>query len=232
MWCLLILSTVLALGALADKSGSTGQGKGKGGAASSNYTVTEEVWMDVEIKDFDGPGDDYRGRLVIGVFGETCPMTTMNFINIAKGFRTGKRFLTYKNSKFHRVIPDFLVQGGDNEVGDGSGGLSIFGGTFVDENFKMSHTSAGIVSMANHGKDTNGSQFFLLLSRARWLDGKHVAFGKLVKGYDVLKTIGEVQMVRDTTEPKKTIKVVDSGVNNLEKSYTLSEKDYLKEEDL
>ncbi|KAL5008559.1 hypothetical protein ScPMuIL_014140 [Solemya velum] len=79
----------------------------------ANHTVTEEVWLDIEIKDYDGPGDDYRGRLVIALFGDTCPMTTMNFAAIAKGFRRKNEFLSYRNTRFHRVVQDFLVQGGD-----------------------------------------------------------------------------------------------------------------------
>ncbi|KAL5020800.1 hypothetical protein ScPMuIL_002117, partial [Solemya velum] len=129
------------------------------------------------IKDYDGPGDDYRGRLVIALFGDTCPMTTMNFAAIAKGFRRKNEFLSYRNTRFHRVVQDFLVQGGK----------SIFGDKFVDENFKLSHKSTGFVSMANHGRDTNGSQFFIVLNKARWLDTKHVVFGKVIKGMDVLK---------------------------------------------
>ncbi|KAL5007995.1 hypothetical protein ScPMuIL_013576 [Solemya velum] len=197
----------------------------------ANHTVTEEVWLDIEIKDHDGPGDDYRGRLVIAMFGDTCPMTTMNFAAIAKGFRRKNEFLSYKNTRFHRIVQDFLVQGGDITIGDGTGGKSIFGDKFVDENFKLSHKSTGFVSMANHGRDTNGSQFFIVLNKARWLDTKHVVFGKVIKGMDVLKTIGSVSTNADQT-PKKTVKIIDSGVVGLKNKYDLTNEQVLSEEDI
>ncbi|KAL4227797.1 hypothetical protein ACF0H5_013233 [Mactra antiquata] len=187
-----------------------------------NYTVTEEAWFDVEVRDLDGPGEDYRGRFVIALFGDTCPMTSMNFAAIAKGFKRGRSSLWFKNTKIHRVVPDFLIQMGDVTVGDGTGGKSIYGDKFVDENFILSHRATGMVSMANHGKDTNGSQFFILLNKARWLDGKHVVFGKVIKGMDVLRTIGEVKADPNTAVPKNSIRIVDCGVNNLEKKYELT----------
>jgi len=187
-----------------------------------NYTVTEEAWFDIEVRDLDGPGEDYRGRFVVALFGESCPMTTMNFAAIAKGFKRGRSSLSYKNTKIHRVVPDFLIQMGDVTIGDGTGGKSIYGDKFVDENFILSHRATGMVSMANHGKDTNGSQFFILLNKARWLDGKHVVFGKVIKGLDVLKTLGDVPADSNTAVPKNNIRIVDCGVNQLEKRYELS----------
>lgn len=201
-------------------------------AYCGNYTVTEEVWFDVEVKDMDGPGDDFRGRFVVALFGDTCPMTAMNFAAIAKGFKRGRSSLWYKNSKIHRVIPDFLIQGGDVTTGDGTGGRSIYGDKFVDENFVLSHRATGVVSMANHGKDTNGSQFFVLLNKARWLDGKHVVFGKVIKGLDVLKTLGDVPTDPNTAVPKKTIRIIDCGVNGLEKKYDLTQEQFDSEEDI
>ncbi|KAL5007996.1 hypothetical protein ScPMuIL_013577 [Solemya velum] len=198
----------------------------------ANHTVTEEVWFDVEIKDYDGPGDDYRGRLVIALFGETCPMTTMNFAAIAKGFKRKNEFLTYKNSRFHRIVQDMVIQGGDITVGDGTGGKSIFGDKFIDENFKLSHKSTGFVSMANHGPDTNGSQFFIVLNKARWLDNRHVVFGKVVRGMDVLRTISNVPTRTDNAEPKKTIRIIDSGVVGLDKKYDMTMEQVLSEKDI
>ncbi|KAL5008107.1 hypothetical protein ScPMuIL_013688 [Solemya velum] len=194
----------------------------------ANHTVTEEVWFDVEIKDYDGPGDDYRGRLVIALFGETCPMTTMNFAAIAKGFKMKNEFLSYKNSRFHRIVQDMVIQGGDITVGDGTGGKSIFGDKFIDENFKLSHKSTGFVSMANHGPDTNGSQFFIVLNKARWLDNRHVVFGKV----DVIRTISNVPTSTANAEPKKTIRIFDSGVVGLDKKYDLTMEQVLSEEDI
>ncbi|ESO87541.1 hypothetical protein LOTGIDRAFT_101404, partial [Lottia gigantea] len=130
-------------------------------------------------------GEDFRGTFTIGLFGDSVPMTALNFAGICKGFKRGNKGpkLHYKNTYCHRIVKDMLVQCGDVTIGDGTGSKSIFGDKFNDENFVISHSSAGIISMANHGQDTNGSQFFILFTRARYLDNKHVAFGKIVKGY-------------------------------------------------
>lgn len=197
-----------------------------------SYIVTEEVWFDVEIKDYDGQGEDYRGRFVVAVFGEVCPMTALNFISLAKGYKRGRKTLHYKNSPVHRVVRDFIIQMGDVTTGDGTGGESIFGATFVDENFDVSHRARGFVSMANHGKDTNGSQFFILLTKSRWLDGKHVAFGKVIKGMDVIKAIGEVELQKDSAMPKKTVKIIDSGTVGIDKKYELTEEQIESEQDI
>jgi len=197
-----------------------------------NYTVTDEVWFEFEVRDMDGPGEDYRGRITIALFGETCPMTAMNFAAIAKGFKRGRTGLSYKNTKVHRIVPDFLIQMGDTTTGDGTGGKSIYGDKFVDENFIISHKATGVISMANHGKDTNGSQFFILLNRARWLDGKHVAFGKVIKGMDVVRVIGDVPSDATTAVPAKTVRIVDCGTNNLKTKYDMSPDQFEAEEDI
>jgi len=197
-----------------------------------NFTITDEVWFDVEVKDFDGPGEDYRGRFVIGLFGETAPMTTMNFAAIARGYKRGKEKLHYKNTRVHRIVPDFVVQMGDITTGDGTGGRSIFGERFNDEDFILSHRSAGWVSMANHGPDSNASQFFIMLTKARWLDGKHVVFGKVVRGFDVVDTIGNVPTVAGTADPKKEVTIVDCGVNEIDRKYTLTKEQLDSVEDI
>jgi len=188
------------------------------------YTVTDEVFFEVEVKNIDGAGNDFTGRFTVALFGETAPMTVMNFVSLARGYKKGKDFLHYKNTPLHRIVPDFVLQMGDITIGDGTGGQSIFGAKFNDEEFLLSHRSPGWVSMANQGRDTNGSQFFIMLSRARWLDGKHVVFGKVIKGYDVIRTLGEVPSDPSTALPKTKVTITDCGVVPLERKYNLGEK--------
>ena len=136
-------------------------------AYCGKYTVTDEVWFQVEIKGLDGPGQDYTGRFVVAVFGETAPMTTLNFVSIARGYKLRDTTLFYKGTNIHRIVPDFVVQMGDVINGDGTGGRSIYGEAFNDEDFILSHRSAGWVAMANHGPDTNGSQFYIMLTKVK-----------------------------------------------------------------
>jgi peptidylprolyl isomerase len=149
------------------------------------------------------------GRIEMELFADTCPKTAENFLQLCVGTKskTGKP-LAFKGSSFHRVIPDFMCQGGDFTLGDGRGGESIYGGKFDDETFEGKagkHFGPGTLSMANAGPNTNGSQFFLCTAATPHLDGKHVVFGQVVKGYDVVKKIEAVGSRSGKTSAKVTI---------------------------
>lgn len=167
-------------------------------------TITDKVFFDVKI------GGKDAGRIVIGLFGKTVPRTVDNFKKIAEGYkRKDGKTLSYANSPFHRVIPNFMIQGGDITRGDGRGGESIYGNRFGDENFAIKHSAPGYLSMANAGPNTNGSQFFITTVTTSWLDGKHVVFGKVIDGFDVVKAV-EAEGSR-SGQPNSRIVISNSG---------------------
>ena len=194
---------------------------------------TQTVFFDVSI---DGAP---AGRISIGLFGEDTPKTVENFVGLVEGGseRNG-RPLHYKGSRFHRIMPRFMIQGGDFTRGDGTGGDSLRGGTFADENFKLKHSQAGTLSMANvsrcaaqtqtsgtspalrltcagpvlgqYGKDTNKAQFFITTVPTPHLDGKHVVFGQVVGGMDVVSKVEAVGTA--SGRPTATVVIEDCGI--------------------
>nr|1QNH_A Chain A, PEPTIDYL-PROLYL CIS-TRANS ISOMERASE [Plasmodium falciparum]1QNH_B Chain B, PEPTIDYL-PROLYL CIS-TRANS ISOMERASE [Plasmodium falciparum] len=142
-----------------------------------------KVFFDISID------NSNAGRIIFELFSDITPRTCENFRALCTGEKIGSRGknLHYKNSIFHRIIPQFMCQGGDITNGNGSGGESIYGRSFTDENFNMKHDQPGLLSMANAGPNTNSSQFLITLVPCPWLDGKHVVFGKVIEGMNVVR---------------------------------------------
>ncbi|KAF3327628.1 peptidyl-prolyl cis-trans isomerase CYP20-1-like isoform X2 [Carex littledalei] len=179
------------------------------GSKDNLKEVTHKVYFDVEI------GGKPAGNIsFLSLSSSYATLSLYYFIpntiyTLGKGTGKSGKPLHYKGSSFHRIIPSFMIQGGDFTHGNGMGGESIYGTKFADENFKLKHTGPGFLSMANAGSDTNGSQFFITTVTTSWLDGKHVVFGKVVSGMDVLYKV-EAEGKQNGT-PKNKVVIVDSG---------------------
>lgn len=165
-----------------------------------------KVFFDITI------GSQLAGRIVIKLYTDKTPKTAENFRALCTGekgrMRNGKK-LHFKNSIFHRVITNFMAQGGDITAGDGTGGESIYGRTFRDENFIVKHLNRGDLSMANAGPNTNGSQFFLTFAKCPWLNGKHTVFGRVVEGLGVLDKLE--RMGSESGRTKQRCVISDCG---------------------
>ncbi|KAG2140686.1 putative cyclophilin [Suillus clintonianus] len=157
------------------------------------------VYFDITI------GGAPSGRIVFKLFDADVPKTARNFRELC----TGQNGYGYAGSGFHRIIPSFMLQGGDFTRHNGTGGKSIYGEKFADENFKLKHTKPGLLSMANAGKNTNGSQFFITTIITSWLDGAHVVFGEVIEGMELVKAIEKLGS--ESGKPKAEVKISASG---------------------
>mmetsp|Transcript_35192 Transcript_35192/g.48079 ORF Transcript_35192/g.48079 Transcript_35192/m.48079 type:complete len:198 (+) Transcript_35192:69-662(+) len=163
--------------------------------------ITDKVFLDIQI------GDRRVRRITIGLFGKEVPKTVENFkqlCNHTQGYG-------YRNSIFHRVIKKFMIQGGDFTHNDGTGGYSIYGESFKDENFNISHFK-GCLSMANAGANTNGSQFIIATTETYWLNGQHVVFGKVLEGFGLVKDIARLKTLPGDRPEDEDARIVDCGI--------------------
>jgi len=172
------------------------------GPAAPQAEITKRVFFDVEIDNHPA------GRIVMGLHGNVVPRTVHNFQTLCAGdtVHPGGAKLAYEGTIFHRIIPGFMIQGGDFTNFNGTGGISVYGNKFEDENFQLRHTGPGLLSMANAGRNTNGSQFFITTARTPHLDGRHVVFGVVTSGWDVVKRIESFGNRSGTPSRRVTIK--------------------------
>ncbi|KAM0672780.1 cyclophilin-type peptidylprolyl cis-trans [Ordospora colligata] len=190
-------------------------------ASSSLYKGTPYFNIQYTVVDENGNEEIRQKQMQFILDFENTPLAAENFYNLVKG---GEEFnkipLHYKNSIFHRIIPGFMMQGGDIVNSNGTGSISTYkdGIPFEDENSKILHDTAGVLSMANRGPNTNGSQFFITFGQQKHLDGKHTAFGRIIgqESFDILKEIQQlVSIDRKTNEPRNKVTIIESGIKPL-----------------
>ncbi|XP_027198607.2 uncharacterized protein LOC113792850 [Dermatophagoides pteronyssinus] len=174
--------------------------------------VTDKVTFTIAI------GNETVGKIDIGLFGKLAPKTVENFVTLAS--EEGYQGKSYNGSLFHRVITNFMIQGGDITSEDGSGSLSIYGQYFDDENFVLNHGQPGLISMANAGKDTNGCQFFITLVPTPWLDGHHTVFGKVLDGMDLIFRISSLP-TDSNDRPLQNVRIIDTKTEKIDIQTTL-----------
>lgn len=171
---------------------------------------SQQTYFDVEIQDSENDGAVLeKGRVVFELFNKVVPKTAENFRVLCTGENTGEG-LHYKGNAFHRIISGFMMQGGDTTMGNGTGGRSIYGEKFEDEGVWLPHTHKGILSMANAGPNTNGSQFFVCYGPTPHLDGKHTIYGRVISGFDICEKAADVEKLPQD-KPKNPVKIVDCG---------------------
>mmetsp|Transcript_19606 Transcript_19606/g.33696 ORF Transcript_19606/g.33696 Transcript_19606/m.33696 type:complete len:175 (+) Transcript_19606:24-548(+) len=169
-------------------------------------TVNPIVFFDISL------GGHSLGRVKMELFADKTPKTAENFRQFCTGeFKKNNQPIGYKDCTFHRVIKDFMLQGGDFLKGDGTGCMSIYGEKFDDESFALRHDKPGLLSMANSGPDTNGCQFFITCAPCDWLDDKHVVFGQVIDGMKVIRMIENVSVHANTNKPKLPCVITECG---------------------
>lgn len=169
--------------------------------AYASPEITQKVFFDITV--------DAKpvGRIVLGLYGNDVPKTVENF----RALSTGEKGFGYKNCILHRIIKGFVLQGGDFEAGNGIGGRSIYGRTFADENLTIPHETY-CLSMANRGPNTNGSQFFITTGETPWLNGRHVVFGKVIDGVDVVQQLENLPVQQGSNRPLSRVEIAECGV--------------------
>ena len=157
-------------------------------------------------------GNNVLGKVKFELFDEEAPKTCKNFRYFCTRSMLNNNYPDYQGSIFHRVIKDFMIQGGDITNFDGTGGISMYGVKFDDENLNLEHNQPGLLCMANSGPNTNNSQFYITLKETPWLNGKHVVFGIVLEGFDIIKKIENLETSQETNKPIDDVKIIKCGL--------------------